>query len=111
MTILIVLAAFITLVQSWWVLAYLYAYRQVQKRILLLQVVQGAVFGLFFALITLSLVSPQQYPLNGALSAVLLIMGFVPGFIWRRRDGIMVVLDHYPNGIIDVMLFRKALNV
>ncbi len=110
MTVLIVLAGLITLVQSWWVLAYLYAYRQVQKRILLLQVVQGAVFGLFFALITLSLVSPQ-YPLNGPLSAILLILGFIPGFIWRRRDGIMVVLDHYPNGIIDVMTFRKAMNV
>lgn len=106
MNIVLVLTILIALIQSWWVIAYFYAYTQVREQKLLLQVIQGGIFGLLFVLIAISILSPQ-FRLNGPISALLIAAGFVPGFIWRRKDGVTMLLEYYPNGIIDVMMFQK----
>lgn len=105
---MVILTGAITLIQLWWISAYTYAYTQIRDQRLLLQVVQGAAFGLLFTLITMSLVT--GFHLNGVISGVLLMVGLGTGYLWRKRDGVNLLFEHYQSGMIDVMVFRKAGN-
>lgn len=99
------LTATVSLIQLWWAIAYLYAYTQVKDTLLLLQMLQGITFGLLFLFITIAILTQQQ--MSGIFSGILLLIGLVLGFIWRKRNGINVLIENYPNAIIDVLIFRK----
>ncbi len=102
---MIVLTVLISLVQLWWTLAYLYAYVQLRESVLLFQIGQGVSFGLLFFFISIAIITQQ--PMSGMFSGVLLLAGLVMGFIWRRRNGINLLIDYYPRAFIDVILFQK----
>lgn len=102
---LVLIAGFLALIQLWWALAYLYGYRQTQESVLLLQVSQGIVFGMLFLYIVGSIAMNQQA--SGFVAGILLIIGVVLGYFWRRRNGIHLLIDYYPNAMFDVLMFRK----
>lgn len=104
--ILVVLSILVTLVQLWWAIAHLYAYMQTQERLLLTQVAQGAVFGLLFIMISIEMIT-QMDVLNPLIATFMLIVGVILGMMWRRKNGIHVLIDYYPRAMIDVLLFRK----
>ena len=95
----------VSIIQLWWTMAYVYAYMQLKEPLLMTQVAQGVAFGLLFVFISLAIVTNQ--PMSGIFSGVLLLVGLVMGFIWRRRNGVHMLIDYYPRAILDVMLFRK----
>lgn len=103
---LYIVTALITLIQLWWIVAHLYAYRQLRDSRLLFQVFQGIAFGLLFAYVTVALAN--QLPINLIFGMLLLVIGIGNGFIWRGRDGVTILLENYDSGIVDLMLFRKA---
>lgn len=103
---LLIASLLVVLLQTWWTIAYFYAYTQLKEPLLLLQVLQGASFGLLFLSIALSILNPQQQ-VPGAFVGILLILAVVMGVIWRRRNGINMLIDHYPRAIIDIVLFKK----
>jgi hypothetical protein len=104
---MLVLTLLVSLIQLWFTIAYLYAYIQLRESLLLVQVGQGVAFGLLFVLISLA-IATQQQSISGLFSGLLLLIGLVLGFIWRRRNGINLLIDYYPRAIIDVMLFKRA---
>lgn len=100
-----ILTSAISVIQLWWTVAYLVAYTRIKQPLLLVQVVQGVAFGLLFVFLTIAIMTQQQ--IGGIFSGILLLIGLVMGFIWRRRDGINLLIEHYPRAMIDVLLFRQ----
>jgi hypothetical protein len=102
---LVIFTCLIALFQMWWSVAYVYAYSQIREAALLLQVVQGVMFGMLFVTITISLLTGQDTV--NIISGTLLIVGLAMGFLWRRRGGVDLLFDYYPRAMLDVLLFRK----
>lgn len=102
---LTVMTVLIALFGLWWAVSYLYAYRQLRERLYLLQVGQGLVFMLMFTYITVTQLNQQT--LNSLLVGLLILMAFGAGFVWRSRGGARTLIQHYPRGMIDVLMFRK----
>lgn len=100
-----ILTSAISVIQLWWTIAYLVAYTRIKQSLLLVQVVQGVAFGLLFVFLTIAILTNK--PLHGIFSGILLLIGLVMGFIWRRRNGINLLIDHYHGAMIDVLLFRQ----
>lgn len=103
--VLLVLTILMTLFQIWWGSAYLYAYRQTQERLLLLQVVQGFAFAFLFGSAAFAIVNNR--PVSNPLSTALLGVGLITFLIWRFRGGIRWLFQRYPRGMFDVLLFRR----
>ncbi len=99
------LAIAIVVIQIWWGLAHLYAYLQVRKPLLLVPVAQAVVLGSLFAMIALTLTSGQS-PV-GRLSGLMLVVFLALFILWRSKQGVNILLEHYPNAVIDVLLFHK----
>jgi hypothetical protein len=106
---MVILTLLVSLIQIWWVIAYFIAYIRIKDGLLLLQIVQGVSFGLLFIFLSIAILTQQQ--MGGIFSGILLLIGLVMGFIWRRRNGINMLIDHYPRAIIDVLLFQQPLDM
>lgn len=99
------LTVFVVLFEIWFAIAYLYAFRQVGERVLLLPVIQAIALALLFTYI--AFIALQEQSMNGFVSFPLLIVAMVALLLWRRRGGIRALVRRYPRGMLDVLLFRR----
>ncbi|MCG8353875.1 MAG: hypothetical protein MI924_39425 [Chloroflexales bacterium] len=102
---LVVLTVFVVLFEVWFAIAYLYAFRQVGERVLLLPVIQALTLALLFTYI--AFIALNKQPMSALVSFPLLFVAMVALLLWRRRGGIRSLVRQYPRGMVDVLLFRR----
>lgn len=91
--------------QLWWTLAYIYAYGQVRAIVLMIQVVQGMTYVLFFALIVWGVFGGQT--VNRLVAPALLTTVVITILLWRVFNGPALLVRSYPRRWRDVLLFRR----
>lgn len=91
--------------QLWWTLAYMYAYGQVRATVLLIQVIQGMTYVLFFVLIAWVFFSGQS--INRLIAPALLTTVVITILLWRVFGGPALLMRSYPRRWRDVLLFRR----
>lgn len=105
MTAQLVVSVMMVLVELWWVAAFVQAYRQVRDRRLLLQVAQGLLLLLFFALLAINAYAGQAGFTAVQIGALLLSLVFAG--LWRTTGGPELLRDRYLNRLADVLRFRR----
>lgn len=105
MTAQLVVSLMMVLLEVWWIAAFVHAYRQLRDRRLLLQVGQGLLLLLFFALLALN--AYQERPGVSVAQLVPPLLSLVLVGIWQTSGGAALLRERYLNRLADVLRFRR----
>lgn len=104
--VLILLTVVVIAFEIWYMAGFVYAYRQVRERMLLVPAAQGLLMLLAFAYIGWSQAATGTF--SAVVVIALLIGAMLLSLVWRRNpSGLLLFLKSYPRGTMDVLLFRR----
>ncbi|WP_141508896.1 hypothetical protein [Candidatus Chloroploca asiatica] len=96
----------VILFEVWYLVAFLYAYRQIGERLLLLPALQALLMLLAFAY--LAVASVVGFDINMGVFIALLVTAMLISLFWRRNpNGLTRFIKSYPRGTLDVLGFRQ----